>query len=290
MFNLSAIYWIKNEARYIPEWIEFHLLQGYDHFILYDNKSTDDLLETVKPYIDVGLLEIRHYPPDLREAKNYWLAKECCAEQRGKSKWIDFRSIDERVFSPVGAQIPDFLNAFEDFGGVAVAWEEFNFNGHKTRPEGLLIENYTQTCADLGHHIKTIVQPEHAIQFNYNPHNFVYRNDKFTITEQRVRIDGAHCHNAYSFNRIKAHHYNTLSEEEFNIKMNKGGLDHGLALENIRREQAERIWVYMHGEDPEYGKTIFGFNEELMKWVQPVRNAILKRYKDLEHLLPRINH
>ena len=290
MYNLTAIYWIKDEARYIPEWIEFHLMQGYDHFILYDNGSTDNVFEIAKPYTDIGLLEFRFYPLGLTEAKNFWLAKECCKEQRGKSKWIDFRSLDERVFSPLGRQLPSLLKMYDTFGGLAVAWEEFNFNGHKTRPEGLLIENYTQTCKDQGYHIKTIVQPEFALGFAGNPHNFVYEQGRYTVTENLHPVPGAHAPFDYGMHQIKAHHYNTLSEEEFNRKMNKGGLDHGPAQENIRREQAERIWKYMHGEDPEFGTSIFGFNDQLLHWTPKVREAIWKRYDNLIHLLPEINH
>jgi len=290
MFNLTAIYWVKNEARYIPEWIEFHLMQGYDHFILYDNGSTDNVFEIAKPYTDAGLLEFRFYPAGLEGAKNFWLAEQCCKEQRGKSKWIDFRSLDERVFCPTGRWVTEFLKDYEQFGGVAVAWEEFGFNGHKTRPEGLLIENYTQTCKDLGHHIKTIVQPEFALGFAGNPHNFVYEQGRYTVTENLTRVDGAHIMTDYSYQKIKAHHYNTLSEEEFNRKMNKGGLDHGPSQENIRREQAERIWKYMHGEDPEFGTSIFGFDNELTIWAQSVRDAIKDRYLLYPELLSEINH
>jgi len=290
MYNLTAIYWIKDEARYIPEWIEFHLLQGYDRFILYDNGSKDNVFVLMKPYTMGGILEFRRYPPEVTEAKNFWLAKQCCQEQRGKSKWIDFRSLDERVFCPTGGLITEFLKDYEQYGGVAVAWEEFGFNGHKTRPEGLLIENYTQTCRDLGHHIKTIVQPEFATQFAGNPHNFVYRDSHYTVTENRTRVDGAHSHDYYTYNKIKAHHYNTLSEEEFNIKMNKGGLDHGPALENVRREQADRIWRYMHGEDPEFGTTIFGFNDELIKSAPIVRENIRNRYSRYPEFLKELNH
>ena len=60
MKNLTSIYWIKDEARYIPEFIEFHLLQGFDHFIFYDNKSIDNLTEIIFPYIESGLAEIRY--------------------------------------------------------------------------------------------------------------------------------------------------------------------------------------------------------------------------------------
>jgi hypothetical protein len=52
MKNLTSIYWIKDEARYIPEFIEFHLLQGFDYFIFYDNKSTDNLDLTIPKTIN----------------------------------------------------------------------------------------------------------------------------------------------------------------------------------------------------------------------------------------------
>lgn len=32
---------VRNEIPYLFEWIEFHRLQGVDHFILYDDESTD---------------------------------------------------------------------------------------------------------------------------------------------------------------------------------------------------------------------------------------------------------
>ena len=289
MHDVTAIYWIKNEARYMPEWIEFHLLQGYDHFILYDNKSTDKLLEVAKPYLDAKLLEIRYYPPELTTSKNFWLAIQCLQEQVGKSRWLDFRSLDERTFCPTGQQVPDFLKDYEEYGGVAVAWEEFAFNGHITRPKGLLIENYTQTAKDFGHHIKTIVHPGCAIQFE-TPHNYTYHAGWYTVNENYRKTPRPFMHDDYTFNKIKAHHYNTLSEEEFNVKMNKGGLDCGPQTEDVRREQADRIWKYMHGQDPEYGDTIFGYNDELVKWTPIVREAIHLRFKNYEHLLEDINH
>ncbi len=177
--NLTAIYWIKDEARYIPEWIEFHLLQGYDHFILYDNGSTDNVFEIAKPYTDAGLLEFRFYPPGLEQAKNFWLAEECCKEQRGKSKWIDFRSLDERVFCPTGRLVTEFLKDYEQYGGVAVAWEEFGFNGHKTRPKGLLIENYTQTCMFM----KKVVLPLQRILLQ-----FLVLGHHLTIASKRLKL------------------------------------------------------------------------------------------------------
>ena len=53
---LAAI--VKNEAHYLAEWIEFHLLLGVRHVFLYDNGSTDNSPEVLAPYIRDQLVTI----------------------------------------------------------------------------------------------------------------------------------------------------------------------------------------------------------------------------------------
>ncbi len=59
--SVCAIY--KNEARYLAEWIEFHLLAGVEHFFLYDNNSTDDHRDVLAPYVRAGLVSVTDWPP-----------------------------------------------------------------------------------------------------------------------------------------------------------------------------------------------------------------------------------
>lgn len=292
MHNLTAIYWIKDEARHISEYIEFHLLQGFDYFIFYDNGSTDNLNEVLAPYFEAGLVEVRQYPPAIRGAKNYWVMDYCCNEQKGKSKWIHFHSIDERIFCPDGKLIPEFLKDYEQYGGVVVAWEEFNSNGHLTRPKGLIIENYTTTFVDLGRHFKTITRPEVSISNGGTPHCIKYEIGFFAVTENHELLVGPIADPAkqYTFKKIKNHHYRTLSKEEFEMKSNKGVLDHGTTYENSRRPVAQDEWDYAHGLPSLWGQSTLGTNTDLLKWVVPVREALAKRYVGREHLLQLINH
>ena len=37
MAYLAATLWVKNEASYLEEWLEFHILQGFEKFYIYDN-------------------------------------------------------------------------------------------------------------------------------------------------------------------------------------------------------------------------------------------------------------
>jgi hypothetical protein len=48
--SVGAIF--RNEARFLPEWIEYHRLHGVDHFYLFNNLSEDDYKAALKPYVD----------------------------------------------------------------------------------------------------------------------------------------------------------------------------------------------------------------------------------------------
>ncbi|KAJ8328631.1 hypothetical protein QVD99_002897 [Batrachochytrium dendrobatidis] len=55
---------IHNKARFVPEWIEFHLLQGFDRFVIYDDASTDGLKAILDPYIQMDVVEYIRWPED----------------------------------------------------------------------------------------------------------------------------------------------------------------------------------------------------------------------------------
>ena len=53
---LSAVAIVKNEGRYLREWLEFQRLMGAEHVYLYDNGSTDSTDEVLAPFVAEGLL------------------------------------------------------------------------------------------------------------------------------------------------------------------------------------------------------------------------------------------
>lgn len=54
---------VKNQRRWLREWIEFNLMMGAEHFIIYDNDSTDQSIEVLQHYIDVGIVTLIPWPP-----------------------------------------------------------------------------------------------------------------------------------------------------------------------------------------------------------------------------------
>ena len=59
---LSVCTLYKDEARYLPEWLEFHRLVGVERFFLYNNNSTDNHMEVLAPYIEEGTVVQRDWP------------------------------------------------------------------------------------------------------------------------------------------------------------------------------------------------------------------------------------
>jgi hypothetical protein len=295
MHELTAIYWIKNEVVYLPEWIEFHLIQGFDHFILYDNNSTDNLYEIMQPYLEKEILEIRKYPnplyPPARSgppnSKNFWIMDYCIEEQRGKSKWIHYHAVDEFTFMVDGSNIVNFLKNYEDIGALCIEWELFNSNDHVHKPNGLVIENYTMTYPDAKHHIKTMIMPEKAYSTMGNPHNFILLDNHVSVTENRMPLRGPWNFEGPNYDLIRNHHYVTRSRQEFIEKNNKGLLD-STHMENIPRSYVndgfDSEWN-IGNSHPERKKC-----DELLKYVPAVREAIAKRYYGREHLLEKICH
>ena len=54
---------VKNQRRWLREWLEFYILMGVEHFLFYDNNSTDMPLEILQPYIDDGYVTYIPWPP-----------------------------------------------------------------------------------------------------------------------------------------------------------------------------------------------------------------------------------
>lgn len=217
---LSIVACMKNEARNIEEWIEFHKKVGADHFYLYDNESTDNTEEILKPYVDAGDVSLFHTDMDTCQFACYYNALTAFRDQ---SRWMAFIDLDEFFFSPKGDLIKE-LKVFEEFtAGIAVNEVFFGSNSHLTRPEGGVLKNYTKREKEINKHIKTVCQPIHTFCPSNNPHSFTYIKG-FAVNEKREPCPGPFNEPATA-DIFRINHYWVKSKEEYEIKMNRGRAD-----------------------------------------------------------------
>ena len=73
--KLSVVTLMKDEDRYLKEWIEYYRIVGADHFYIYDNRSIrrNKIRKILRPYIKQGIVTLVDwdYPYEVN-AENTW--------------------------------------------------------------------------------------------------------------------------------------------------------------------------------------------------------------------------
>lgn len=219
---LAACTIYRDDADYLTEWIEFHLLAGVERFFLYDNGSTDGHLDELAPYLEAGVAVRHEWPfPFLghggRPKAMFTAFEHCAGAHRDDARWIAFLDVDEFLFSPTGAALPEVLRDFEEFPGVVSSRAEFGPSGHATKPAGLVIESYIERIEpppDEHAAYKSIVDPRRVAR-TLSAHSFRY-TDGLPVDEERRPVDPLKrmTRKPVVWSRLRVHHYFSRSEEE----------------------------------------------------------------------------
>ncbi len=231
--GLAFVLIAKNEAPYIEEWINFHHKQGASHFFIYDNESTDNLIEVLTPYIKQGLVTYRALKGKLRQNDAYNMAIHNYGRKFRYMAFVDtdeFVYVRDESYREKGFNLYDFVDDFmkshENAGGMAVNWCIFGSGGRETKPDGGVLENYTirsedNFCKNL--HIKTICDPMKVFYYGHC-HFPTYRKGFYSLNENGEIVIGPFT-TKVSFCRIRINHYFTKSREEYILKKNRGRAD-----------------------------------------------------------------
>ncbi len=219
---LAACTIYRDAASYLAEWIEFHRLVGVERFFLYDNGSADDHRDVLAPYLDEGIAVVHDWPMPFIGHRGRGRAlprafEHCLGAHRADCRWIAFLDLDEFLFSPTGAALPVLLREYEEHAAVCVSRAEFSSSGHRTRPAGLVIENYVhrrRVRPDDHVPTKSIVDPRRAV-LAMGSHTFLFR-EGHAVDEDRRRleqVDGRGL-KPVAWSKFRIHHYASKSEEE----------------------------------------------------------------------------
>lgn len=266
--RLTAAVVVKDEARYLPQWIEFHeAVHGFDKFVVYNNGSCidQDPAHVLDPY--GSLVEVINVPCGMRNKAAGWYGLGNM--QYLDCEWCWAASVDEYFFSPSGEKLTDILKGFETtaIAALSVNWLFFNSDG--PTDTGLVIERFTHCAHDVNEHVKSIGRQG----------NYLYWRDPHCVEplSSTVSVNELHHHQRgpwspeFTALRIVIHHYHTMSREEYDVKMNKGRTDLP-GMEDTRRPGAEENWNTNHTGPHED-------NRSLVQYAPMVRQRLLSRYK-----------
>ena len=223
---------MKNEALYLRDWLLFHARQGVRVFYLFDNDSDDGSVEValrcVDELPDSVCLSINHITGPKAQFPAY--DKILRSAREDGHTWLALIDIDEYLFSPTGAKLPDVLANYEQHSGVVVHWVLYGSAGEKEYKPGSVRDRFQWRAAEVDRHVKTICKPKHVERVitahivDYLSGGAVDENH-WQIPSFEPRPENA------TANILRINHYVTKSEAEARIKCARGRADIGAGRE-----------------------------------------------------------
>jgi hypothetical protein len=267
-YYLAVAVVARNEGLYLPEWIEYHLVVGVQHFFFYDNDSDDDSLVKLGPFLRAGLVTYTFRPG---KGIQIALLNEALKHYGCRTFWMALIDVDEFLVPVSAKSVSDLLTGFEHVGGLAVSWLVFAPSNEAKRGKGLVIERFHASVPRYFENCwcKLIVQPSYVVRME-SVHHATFVKGNYTITTHHTRagmgsFTGTLPRSQVFHDVIRINHYPFKSEEEFAIKKRRGGGVHG---PNWRK------WLQFH--DPLLRRT--EIDNMMGLYVPLVKNRLLMRY------------
>jgi len=247
---------MKDEGPYLKEWLDFHILVGIKKFFLYDNESTDNTTEILKPYIEHGIVEYHYITGRQKQLVAY---NEILDNHSADTKYIAFIDLDEFLVPVKNKTVPEFLHTLpKNFTCVVASWVAYGSSGHETKPDGLVIENY-KYHQPRPSGCKSIVNPRLIVGLQVHI-SFVAGFIRDENGHKLGRIDQTH--NPPSVNKLRCNHYITKSAQEFRQRIARGGPSNGPGSEHQKRK-------LLRFEQLNNGAI---YDDIMDKYIEPVKN------------------
>ena len=241
-YDLAICAIFRDDAKYLKEWIDFHIKQGVQHFYLYDNFSIDHPEQVLEPYIEKKIVELIDWPLP-HEGHLDWLKvqnasyMDCINKNKLRVKWLACIDTDEFLFNVDGKKITHFLEDYEDYQIVMVDWQLFG-TSNITCKNGEIIEYlFLRAHEDYNVWTKCIVKPLYTTGCHFS-HYFFCKDQTLCVDENKKYVAAIDCSFKKStVKKIRLNHYFCRDKSFFErVKINrikKQGRD----AEHILRQQ-----------------------------------------------------
>ena len=210
---LSVYCRFRDEAKWLPEWLEYHLLIGVEHFYLIDHLSVDNPESILQPYIERGLVTLARWEKELPKPDHsrgfIAMGHKALEMARGQTKWLAVIDTDEFIVVPGSKSLTDLLKGYERHGGVAMNWQMFGTSEvEQLGSTDLLLEQLTHRGSrDFldNKHIKVIVQPEFVKSLEI--HNAQYTSFRYRTVNTNSQPVSGPFNLPILTDKIRLHHY-----------------------------------------------------------------------------------
>lgn len=261
---LAAI--AKDECQYLPEWIAFHKLLGFNKIVIYDNESTDGSRAYLQQLAKNSIIEYRFWQTKEGISPQLSAYNDCINDNKDMD-FIAFFDLDEFLVVKNGQDFMSFLDSVpEDVSAIAVNQRLFGSAGLVENSSELVIERFTKCCHanyDEMKWFKSIVKPK--------------RVSKYTSSHAAELINGKYVHTDFSelirepglkgkaqdiqTSQLQLNHYILKSKQEFFEKKQRRG---GVVANTKKVRMARHKDGYFYNRDKWINKEAETFSDEFL--------------------------
>jgi hypothetical protein len=224
---------VRNEECYLLEWIAFHMVQGVQHFRIYDNNSDDltaPLLHALMPAVPMQYLTVAEPFSDPIHRRTYLNALHALS---GKFDWVGLMDMDEFAHSVAPGGLPAAFAQFgSDVGAVAMNQSVFGSSGELThRPDIVTARMIRRAEDNYGEHLwfKSFARPTSVIEVE-GSHSVKLQSGRYAHGDGSAPVrDQSHpgVANRVAMGSLRFHHYSVKSREEYRAKQRRWNYEPG---------------------------------------------------------------
>ena len=217
---------VKDEERYIAEWIAYHQVVGFDKMFLYDNGSTDLTAVISRRWGD--FVTIIDWPTQPGIWMQHAAYRDFLSRYAAHTEWVMFLDADEFLNLKRDENIRDFLSCRGDASAIGINWRMFGDNGEVAYREGLVLQRFTRAARDAfggNHIIKTIARCAVIVKPDIHTSELKAGQQLISPSGQLLKQYPAVRQQLVEFDQIQVNHYFVKSYEEWQIKRSRGKAD-----------------------------------------------------------------
>lgn len=231
--NVAICVVVKQETRYIDEWVDFHVALGFAPIYIYDNSPDFELWTWLQHREDlqqyVVLIPIPIQPVQL-------VAYDQCIKSDAKDNtFVGLFDVDEFLVLKKHDNIVDFMNEYcnASCGQLKINWNMMG-NSNKTHYKPLpVLKRFVHSSGVMGF-VKVIVRPDYAADELHYLHSIQLKKGKTVDTSGKSVTNSGwrrQANNDGPEDSALFYHYKFKSLEEYEIKNCRRGhaLDAGRA-------------------------------------------------------------
>lgn len=215
---------VKNEQRFIREWVEHNLNIGFNKIYIYEDYGSSSHHNELKDYINEGLVELNQLATSkiigyntigaTTQSELYKLFFEN-HKKENDADWIGFLDVDEFIMFEDGYDLNKLEEEFKDTAGILLSWRMYGANGHIEPPNAKVVDSYTSYMPDDflldGHYewsVKPLVNVKNCKEMDRGIHRC---NDDLVFTNHLKFSENTNL----VFKKAWINHYFTKSWEDY---------------------------------------------------------------------------